>query len=164
MIARKTCALMMLGFFAALGSGLLRPGSALAQDTCNGFLSIDYPQIPDFPNCGALGPRCTANPVTQQCDCCAIPNDVIDMRINLGAGEILGGTFLQLFNFIVGLDCQRFSVAPGIEPECVANPDGPRAEFLDTVTTTCPNRLPGDAPPGPAVCTPVIRVPRESHQ
>ena len=46
MIARKTCALMMLGFFAALGAGLLRPGSALAQDTCNGFLSIDYPQIP----------------------------------------------------------------------------------------------------------------------
>ena len=49
MIARKTCALMMLGFFAALGSGLLRPGSALAQDTCNGFLSIDYPQIPTSP-------------------------------------------------------------------------------------------------------------------
>ena len=139
MTARKTCAVVMLGFFAALGSGLLRPGSAVAQETCNGFLSIDYPQIPTFPNCGALGPRCTANQVTQECDCCVIPNDIVTMRVTLGAGEILGGSFLQVFNFLAGLDCQRFSVVPGVDPECRTNPDGPRVEFIGNVVTTCPN-------------------------
>src|SRR5262245_29111992 len=140
-IGRITC-MIVLGGLCAIGAVALLPATARAQATCNGFLDIAFPQIPTFPNCGTLGPRCVANNVTQECDCCVFPDDVVDMRINLGAGGIVGGSFLALFDFLVGLDCKRFVTLPGVDATCAPNPDGPRVAFADSITTNCPNAFP----------------------
>jgi hypothetical protein len=68
------------------------------------------------------------------------------MRITLGAGDIAGGTNLQVFNFVTALDCRRFLPLPNVDAVCAPNPDGPRVTFTDAVTTDCPSVLGGTIP------------------
>jgi hypothetical protein len=140
MNVREKLFVIALSALSTLGSSLLLPGSVLGQETCNGFLSIAYPQFPTSPPCTSPdGLQCTQ--VGQGCSCC-IRGDLeptVVMRIVLGAGEIAGGNNLQVFNFLAELDCRRFLPLPNIDATCAPNPDGPRVTFTDTVTTTCPS-------------------------
>src|SRR5262249_26300152 len=147
---------------STLGSSLLLPGSVLAQtqQTCNGFLDISYPQLllPTPPACTApTGFQCTTVGIApnQTCSCCVNPGSTVDLQITLGAGSIVGGTNLQVFDFETGLDCRRFLPLPLVDPTCAPDPDGPKIAFTNTFTTTCPS-LPN--PPGgtiPWIITPL---------
>src|SRR5262249_36348845 len=139
-----------LGALSTLGSSLLLPGPVLAQgqQTCNGFLNISYPQFPTSPPCTApAGIKCTQVGATCQCFIDgSSPPAAIDMRISVGAGDITGGTNLEIFNFVTALDCRRFLPLPNLDTVCGPNPDGPRVTFTDAVTTTCPSVLGGNIP------------------
>ena len=73
--------------------GVLLPNPALANDTCNGFINIDYVGAP---------------PVTPI-------GDTVDMEIRLGTGSIQGGTKLTLKSLELNLDCNaNFPLVPPV--------------------------------------------------
>lgn len=89
------------------------PTAALASDTCNGFVEINYVGAPPVSNIG----------------------DVLRMRISLGTGTILGGTKLTIDSFQLNLDCNsNFQLTPPCTDE------GAIMEYEGdaTITTTCP--------------------------
>src|SRR5262245_18426900 len=150
MNVRERLFVIALSALSTLGSSLLLPGSVLAQgqQTCNGFLDIAYVGLPTSAPCTSPpGFMCTTSP--QGCACCVVGADqpTVQMEITLGAGSIDGGTNLQVFNFLAGLDCRRFLPIIGVDTTCAPNPDSPRVTFADDITTTCP------ATPGPGDVT-----------
>src|SRR5262249_34693145 len=67
------------------------PCTALADNTCNGYINIDYVGAPPVSNIG----------------------DVVRMKITFGTGNILGGTKLTINSFEVDLDCNaNFPLVP----------------------------------------------------
>jgi len=69
----------LIGFALAVAL----PAAALANDTCNGLLEINY-----------------VNPQPVH-----VVGDVVRMRISLGTGTIQNGTKLTITSFEVDLDC-----------------------------------------------------------
>src|SRR5262249_21322209 len=110
MNVREKLFVIALGALSTLGSSLLLPGSVLAQgqQTCNGFLGISYPEFPKTPPCTSLNPAIKCTQVGATCQCFIDPSSTpaIKMEIALGAGDITGGTNLQVFNFVTALDCR----------------------------------------------------------
>jgi hypothetical protein len=87
------------------------PSAALAADTCNGFVNIDYIGAPPVTNIG----------------------DTVRMKLSFGTGTIQGGTKLTIQSFQLNLDCNaNFPLIP----PCVD--EGAIVQFEDNVTTTCP--------------------------
>ena len=62
MTARKTCALMMLGFFAALGSGVVAARIGGGAGDLQRVPEHRLPPDPDIPQLRCTAPHCTANP------------------------------------------------------------------------------------------------------
>jgi hypothetical protein len=130
------------------------------QQTCNGFLDISYPQLAavSCPSCTAPpGFTCTPAGCPTSCSCSVQPGTDVDLQIALGAGSILGGNNLQVFNFLTGLDCKRFLPLPTLPVVCAHNPDGPRVSFNPAapVTTDCHSTGLGMTPP-PVTTTPFV--------
>ena len=72
------------------------PSAALADNTCNGFVNIDYVGAPPVSNIG----------------------DVVRMKLTLGTGNILGGTKLTIDSVELDLDCNaNFPLVPGCTDE-----------------------------------------------
>ena len=99
--------LMMLAAMA------LAPLPAQAANTCNAFISIDYPSGPDF----------------------ALPGDVYRVGLEIGTGLIGGGTQMKIDRVRFELDC---SSAGALGIPCTD--DGTLIEYEGdgTITTTCP--------------------------
>jgi hypothetical protein len=91
----------------------LAPRAAHAANTCNAFLSIDYPSGPDF----------------------ALPGNVYRVGLEIGTGSITGGTQMQINRVRFELDC---SSAGSLGIPCTD--DGSLIEYEGdgTITTTCP--------------------------
>ena len=89
------------------------PRAAHAADTCNAFISIDYPVGPNF----------------------ALPGEIYRVGLAIGAGAITGGTQMQINRVRFELDC---STAGALGIPCTD--DGSLIEYEGdgTITTTCP--------------------------
>jgi hypothetical protein len=87
------------------------PSAALAAETCNGFINIDYVGAPPVTNIG----------------------DTVRMKVSFGTGTIQGGTKLTIESFQLNLDCNaNFPLTPPCTDE------GAIVQFENNVTTTCP--------------------------
>ena len=94
-----------------LALAALLPGGAWADDTCNGFINIDYVGAPPVTNIG----------------------DTVRMKISFGTGSILGGSKLNIQSFQLNLDCNaNFPLTPPCTDE------GAIVQFEDNITTNCP--------------------------
>ena len=98
------CGLMVLG---------LLPASAVANDTCNGLINVDYVGAP---------------PVTPI-------GDTVDLEIRFGTGSIQGGTSLTLERFALDLDC---NASFPLTPPCTD--EGPLVQYEGdaTISSNCP--------------------------
>jgi hypothetical protein len=98
---------------ALLAVVAIAPTNALAANTCNAFLSIDYPSGPNF----------------------ALPGDIYRVALEIGTGSINGGTQMQINRVRFQLDC---SSAGTLGTPCTD--DGALIEYEGdgTITTTCP--------------------------
>jgi hypothetical protein len=126
---------LLLGLLIAL---LSSRAPAQTIGTCNGFINLDYTSLADpaFPACTSPFPdqHCTANQVTGQCECCIDADATITVSAQLGTGEILFGTEMDLIRLGFDPDCQPF-----VDPVCLARPGGPRVAWVSdsTITTDC---------------------------
>jgi len=104
----------MKRLLAALGLALAAlPAAAQADDTCNGFINIDY----------------VGNPAVNKV------GDIVRMKITMGTGTIQGGTKLTIDSVQLSLDCDaNFPLVP----PCID--EGPIIEYEGDshITTTCP--------------------------
>lgn len=112
----------------------LAPSGAHAANTCNAFLSIDYPVGPDF----------------------AQPGSIYRVGLEIGTGSITGGTTMKIDRVRFELDCSS-SGALGIP----CTDDGALIEYQGdgTITTSCPGIVfttghPVAAAPNEVVLTP----------
>ncbi len=97
----------------AIGLALaaMLPPAVSANDTCNGFINIDYVGAPPVTNIG----------------------DIVRVRVSLGTGSIQGGTKLTVDSMRFFLDCNaNFPLTPPCTDE------GGLVQFEGNVTTTCP--------------------------
>ena len=87
-------------------------GRAQADDTCNGFIHLNYPGAPPAQHVG----------------------DVVQVKISFGAGNILGGLKLIFSGFKFDLDCNPLDP---LTPSCTD--DGPVVSYQgdSTITTDC---------------------------
>ena len=87
-------------------------GRALADDTCNGFIHLNYPTAPPVQHVG----------------------DVVQVKITFGAGTILGGLKLLFSGFKFDLDCNPLDP---LVPHCTD--DGAVVSYQgdSTITTDC---------------------------
>jgi hypothetical protein len=94
----------------------LAPRAATAANTCNAFLSIDYPSGPTF----------------------AQPGDIYRVGLEIGTGSINGGTQMQINRVRFQLDCNSGSA---LGTPCTD--DGALIEYQGdgTITTTCPSTV-----------------------
>src|SRR5262249_22674681 len=87
------------------------PTAALAAQTCNGFITIDYVNAPPVTNIG----------------------DTVRVKVHFGTGDIQGGTKLTIQSFQFDLDCNaNFPLTPPCTDE------GAIVQFEDNITSTCP--------------------------
>ena len=95
-----------------LGLVALAPASALALNTCNGFLTIAYVAGPNF----------------------AVPGSVVRVQLTLGTGSIEGGTKLTVNQLRFDLDCNS-----GFPLGLPCTDEGMIVEYGgdSTITTTC---------------------------
>jgi hypothetical protein len=118
------------------------PCAALADDTCNGFINIDYVGAPAVSNIG----------------------DVVRMKITLGTGSIQGGTKLTIDSFQLNLDCNaNFPLVPPCTDEgAIIEYEG---DAFPHLTTDCPvtwsTGHPASANPNQVVftATPALEIP-----
>ena len=102
--------------------GGLLPSAAMADNTCNGFINIDYVGAP---------------PVTPI-------GDTVDMELSFGTGSIQNGTKMTIHSFQVNLDCNaNFPLTPPCTDE------GEIVGFESIVSTTCPTTWSTTHPVGP---------------
>jgi len=102
--------------------GALLPSQAVADNTCNGFINVDYVGAP---------------PVTQI-------GDTVDMKLSFGTGSIQNGTQMTVNSFQVNLDCNaNFPLTPPCTDE------GDIVGFESIVGTTCPTTWSTVHPVGP---------------
>ena len=73
--------------FLFLAACAMLPATARAANTCNTFISFDYP---------------TASPFT-------IPGDTVRIRLTVGSGTINGGTEVNINRVRMDLDCDADS-------------------------------------------------------
>jgi hypothetical protein len=110
--SRVKCFVAALFALGVVALGALVPQAAQAANTCNAFLSIDYPSGPDF----------------------ALPGDLYRVGLDIGTGSINGGTQMQINRVRFGLDC---SAAGSLGIPCTD--DGSLIEYEGdgSITTTC---------------------------
>ncbi len=96
----------------ALILGAALPGTALAQDTCNGFINIDYL------NAGI----------------CTEVGQSVTMKVSFGTGSIQNGTSLTIDSFQLNLDCD--STAP-LTPPCLDETNKVSFDGDGTIMTDC---------------------------
>ena len=113
-------------------------GRAQADDTCNGFIALDYPGAPLVQHVG----------------------DVVDVKISFGAGTILGGLKLLFSGFKFDLDCNPLDP---LTPSCTD--DGPVVSYIGdaSIMTNCPvswttNKPAGGVNPNVLVFTPSLTL------
>ncbi len=136
--------------------GLMLPGAASANDTCNGFINIDYVGAPPLTPIG----------------------DTVDVKLNFGSGSIQGGTKLTINSFQFNLDCNATFplAAPCVDEGPIVQYEGDANIITDCPTTfttsqgisTIPNKVvftanpPLDIPPNvptlPGFCSVTFRV------
>jgi|SRR5215471_4823792 len=122
-----------------LAAVLASPVFGQTIGTCNGFINLEYTNLADpaFPACDAGLPNqlCAPDFATGQCDCCIDAGQTITVRLQLGTGDILFGTQMDIAKLGFDPDCQPF-----VDPVCNARPGGPRIAWVDdaTITTNCP--------------------------
>jgi hypothetical protein len=98
---------------SALALAAMLPVASLANDTCNGFVNIDYVGAPPVTNIG----------------------DLTRLKVTLGTGSIQGGTKLTITSLQLNMDCNaNFPLTPPCTDE------GPIIEYEGdgTITTDCP--------------------------
>jgi hypothetical protein len=169
MLTRRTIGAIARTGLCALALAALLPRAALAQGVCDGFLNVEYPDVPEpvYPQCAAPGypgvcvalPADPGNqpPLPARCKCCldVTQKNTIDMKFTFGAGTVLGGTAVFLLDgrtlsppLFVGAvvlrpDCAPFD--PAIGPVCLPNPNGsgPRIEWPgdSQITTDCTDQM-----------------------
>jgi len=141
---------------AGLVLGAALPGAAVANDTCNGFINIDYVGAPPLTPIG----------------------DTVDVKLSFGSGSIQGGTKLTINSFQFNLDCNATFplAAPCTDEGPIVQYEGDGNLTTDCPTTfttgqgvnTDPNKVvftanpPLDIPPNvstlPGFCTVQFRV------
>jgi hypothetical protein len=97
--------------------------TALADDTCNGLIHIDYVGAPAVSNIG----------------------DTLDVKITFGTGSIQGGTKLTLTSFQLNLDCNSDFA---LSPPCVDEGAVIEYEGDASLSTDCPGVAFGSNVPG----------------
>ena len=133
------------------------PSAALAVDTCNGFINIDYVGAPPVSNIG----------------------DTVDIKISFGTGSITGGTKLTITSFQHNLDCNsNFPLTPPctdegaiveyegdgfLSTDCpvafTSNVPGGGSGINKVVfTATSPLDIPANVPTLPGFCSVTFRV------
>jgi hypothetical protein len=115
----------------AVGVAALIPSAALAVDTCNGFIDIDYVNAPKVNNIG----------------------DAVDVQIAFGTGSIMGGTKLTITSFQHDLDCN--SNFP-LTPPCTDEGAVIEYEGDSNITTDCPTTWTSNVPGGGSATNQVI--------
>ena len=104
---------MAAALAGALGLAALVPGTAAAQNTCNGIVSIGYPLVQEFNTIGSVDRA----------------------SITLGTGNIQGGSTLTVQKVFFELDCKNKVCLNNTTQACSVNADC-------GVGNTCANLLP----------------------